>query len=394
MSDKLMEKLISQSPNRRNFVRKLGIASAVVGAAGATNVAEAQTSSADNDIAILNFALNLEYLEAEFYTVATTGMTIDQLGVSITGTGTAGATTGGSAITWSITDNTVRNVAEELATDERAHVSLLQGAITGLGGMPIAKPAINLNALGFGFTNQNDFLKLARIFEDIGVTAYGGAAPLIQTNSILGYAARILATEAEHSGNIRLLIDAYGISTAPPLDSVDILPPPSGSQFFSTDSNALTETRTPQEVLYLAYGGAANATSGGFFPNGVNGSFTTSSAAAAANNGVTFTATPNPIPTNPGQMYAATTLSWNAPASVQFIQIRIGSPSGGLFSTNFPSGSMATGPWVTDGMMFFLQDITDGKALTAANTLATVVVHFGTSSQLECCTKPFFQRPE
>ena len=114
MSDKLMEKLISRSPNRRNFVRKLGIAGAVVGAAGATNVAEAQTTSADNDIAILNFALNLEYLEAEFYTVATTGMTIDQLGVSITGTGTAGATTGGSAITWSITDNTVRGVAEDL----------------------------------------------------------------------------------------------------------------------------------------------------------------------------------------------------------------------------------------------------------------------------------------
>ncbi|MGC2657877.1 MAG: ferritin-like domain-containing protein [Bryobacteraceae bacterium] len=375
MSDKMLEKLIEQSPNRRNFVRKLGLASAVVGAAaGATKVAKAQSSSPDNDVAILNFALNLEYLEAEFYTVATTGMTIDQLGVSITGDGNGGATTGGNQVAWTASDNTVRDVAEELAIDERAHVSLLQGAITSLGGTPIAKPAINLNALGFGFGNQNDFLKLGRIFEEIGVTAYGGAAPLIQSSAILGYAARILATEAEHVGNIRLLIDFYDIPTTA-LDGADILPPPSGSQFFSTDSNAITEVRTPQQVLFLAYGGAANATAGGFFPSGVNGTFTTSSAAAAMGDGVVFTATPNPIAVGFGQQYGVTTISWNAPSSVQFIQVRIGSPSGGLFTTNFPSGSMATGPWVTDGMMFFLQDITDGKALTAANTLATVVVH-------------------
>jgi hypothetical protein len=47
---------------------------------------------------ILNFALNLEYLEAEFYTVATTGKTIEQSGIAVSGTGNPGPTTGGNTV--------------------------------------------------------------------------------------------------------------------------------------------------------------------------------------------------------------------------------------------------------------------------------------------------------
>jgi hypothetical protein len=195
---------------------------------------------ADSDI--LNFALNLEYLEAEFYTVATTGKTISQSGIAVTGSGASGATTGGNMVTFS--NPIVQAVAMELAMDEQIHVALLQGAIAGLGAKAIAKPAINLGALGIGFGSQSDFLTLGRAFEDIGVTAYGGAAPLIQNKAILGYAARILAVEAEHAGNIRLLIAQNSIPTTA-LDALDHLTPPSGSQFFSTNSMALTETRTP-----------------------------------------------------------------------------------------------------------------------------------------------------
>ncbi len=137
-------------------------------------------------------------------------------------------------------DTKIQAIAMEMAHDEQTHVELLQGAITGLGGQPIAKPAINLGALGVGFANQNDFLAVARVFEDIGVTAYGGAAPLIQNKVILGYAARILATEAEHVGAIRLLVAQNSVPTMA-LDGVDHLPPPTGTQYFSTNSNAITE---------------------------------------------------------------------------------------------------------------------------------------------------------
>jgi hypothetical protein len=95
----------------------------------------------------------------------------------------------------------------------------------------------------------------------------------------IGTAARILATEAEHVGNIRLEVARLGIAS-PKLDSVDILPPPTGTNFISADNMGLTAIRTPGQVLYLAYGNQAGATSGGFFPNGVNGNIRTSSGPA------------------------------------------------------------------------------------------------------------------
>jgi hypothetical protein len=368
MSESLSEPRAPAS-NRRGFVRNLGLATAVAGIVALPKTAEGQAAG-PTDVDILNFALNLEYLEAEFYTVATTGTTIDNFGVAITGSGTAGATTGGSQVPFVTT--TIQRVAQELAEEERYHVSLLQNTIALLGGTAIAKPAINLGALGIGFANENDFLAVGRDFEEIGVTAYGGAAPLITNKTVLGYAARILATEAEHVGFLRALIDEHQIPTAP-LDSVDVVPPPTGNQYFSTNSDAITAIRTPGQVLFLAFGGAASATSGGFFPAGVNGNLNTSSAAAAVTDGAIFTLSPNPATNNGG--YATVTVSWNAPSPVQYIEVRIGSPTGPLFTVNTPSGSMQTGNWVTDGMLFYLQDVSYPKdlSLTAANTIATVI---------------------
>lgn len=369
----ILNDVAAQSPNRRRFMSKVGFAGAALGAATATR-GMAQSTTGPGDVNILNFALNLEYLEAEFYTVATTGQNIGQSGITVTGSGVFGATTGGSQVTFP--DSTVQAIALELASDEQKHVTLIQNAITGLGGSFIAKPAINLNALGFGFANMSDFLKLARIFEDIGVTAYGGGAPLIQSNAILGYVARILATEALHSGSIRAQIARLGISTTPPLDGADHLPPPSGTLYFPTDSSALTETRTAGQVLFLCYGGQLAATSGGFFPSGVNGTVNLSSTSPATTDGASLTANPNPIHVV-GGADGATTISWNAPTA-QIIQVRVGSPGGNLFTDNFNSGSMQTGTWVTNGMTFYLQDVTGGKPLTSANTLATLVVNLVT----------------
>jgi len=362
----LVKRLALSPANRRSFVKKLGVAGAVLGAAAATK-GVAQTMIQDSDI--VNFALNLEYLEAEFYTMATTGKTLAQTGgYTLTGTGTQGTVTGGSQVTF--TDSQVQATALELAKDEQTHVKLLQTALAAAGAQAVAEPAINLNALGFGFANQNDFLALSRIFEDIGVTAYGGAAPLIQNKTILGYAARILAVEAEHVGNIRAAVARLGVTTKA-LDGADHLPPPSGTQYFSTDANALTEVRTPQQVLYLAYA-AGGVTSGGFFPNGVNGILNMSSATAAGTDSATITASPNPISVI-GNALGVTTISWSAPAAM-IIQVRVGAPNGPLLTDNFDSGSMTTGAWVTNGMTFYLQDVSMGQANSAANTLGSVTV--------------------
>jgi hypothetical protein len=367
----IVQELLDASPNRRKFFKTLGAATAMAGAVAAVDgVAHAQSTFTDFDI--LNFALNLEYLEAEFYTVATTGQTISQAGLAVSGSGVAGPTTGGGMVPLT---GMAQAVAMEIAQDERAHVKFIQSALSSLGGVAIAKPEINLNALGFGFSSQNDFLTLARIFEDIGVTAYGGAAPLIKNSTVLGYAARILAVEAYHAGNIRYQTAQNNISMKP-LDGADHVPPPAGTEYFPTDNNALTEVRTPGQVLYLAFGGAS-LSSGGFFPGGVNGIFNSSSATAAtsdnsttggtgSSNG-TITANPNPA-THAANGDAMTTISWNAPSGTSSVEIHIGSGTGPLFVQGGATGSMATGPWVSNGLTFYLVD-----ASTRA-TLGTVTI--------------------
>lgn len=271
--------LLAESPNRRSLLRKLGMAGAAAGAAFASGgISLKADPSSPTPVDILQFALNLEYLEAEFYTVATLGKTIEEVGIGISGSGRTGPTTGGKKVNLSNSPVFTDRVAEEIGADERAHVTLLRTALKDAHVEPIAKPEIFLDALGIGFSCEASFLTLARIFEDIGVTAYGGAAQLhsFTSSPYIGTAARILAAEAEHVGNIRLQVARLGIATKP-LDSADIIPAPSGKKFISVNSMGLTEIRTPGQVLYLAYGGNANATSGGFFPEGVNGRLHTSS---------------------------------------------------------------------------------------------------------------------
>jgi hypothetical protein len=88
---------------------------------------------------------------------------------------------------------------------------------------------------------------------------------------------------------------------------------------------------------------------------------------------VEFTANPNPIVVTDGTGLGATTLSWNAPGAGQ-VEIRIGSPTGTSMGRSGASGTTVTGKWVNNGMTFYLQDVSDGRPLTPANTLATVTV--------------------
>ncbi len=228
--------------------------------------------AADLDPAIGQFALNLEYLEAEFYTVAVTGKTLAQSGFNLSGSGESGATTGGSKVDFS-GDSTgkLQTIATQIMQDEQQHVLLIRKLLQG---DVIAKPTINLDALGIGFANFMQFLELARAFEDTGVSAYGGAAPLVTSKSYLSTAVRIGLIEAYHASLLRGLISINNVATSA-LDSQDVLPPPSGTDYF-TDENALAVVRTTSEVLSIVFASSTTGTdSGGFFPNGVNGTITT-----------------------------------------------------------------------------------------------------------------------
>jgi Ferritin-like domain len=287
MAKSLIDEVVSASPNRRSFLKTIGAATAGVTALSMAGITPALGQTA-TEVEVLKFALNLEYLESEFYTYALYGQGIELFNIGVTGEANGSNPTGGmvtsggkkvnlSGSEWGLT----HEVVEQIGSDERAHVTLLR---TALGSQVIAKPNIHLDALGFGFGSVAEFLRLSRIFEDIGVSAYGGAAGLLTTPAIITTAARILAAEAEHVSSIRTQIALNGITTSA-LDGADITPPPSGKYVLSINpTNGLPATRTPGEVLYLAFGGKANATSGGFFPSGVNGAIITSTGPATAAN--------------------------------------------------------------------------------------------------------------
>src|SRR5262245_60561480 len=108
--------------SRRAFGRTATLAGMGVTAAAILGSAE-NAEAAPTDADILNFALNLEYLEAEFYTKATTGKTIAELGIGTNGTGTKGATTGGRLINFG---SSTRKIMMEIAENERNHVAFLR----------------------------------------------------------------------------------------------------------------------------------------------------------------------------------------------------------------------------------------------------------------------------
>ena len=366
---RILEEAIAAASNRRRFLSKIAVASAGAAALGA-GLMEGQTS-APTDADILNFALNLEYLEAEFYTVATTGQTIDQMGVTISGSGNQGAATGGSMVDFGNSLFPTAAIANQIASDERSHVTLIQQALTAAGAQPIAQPAINLNALGIGFASVAQFLTLARAFEDVGVTAYAGAAPLISSKTVLGYAAQILGTEAEHASNIRLQVAQLGVSTTL-LDGVDVLPPPSGQNYFSVDSTGLVQTRTPGQVLYIVYGFMANVTSGGFFPNGVNGTINTSSAGVSITNVTNAIVTPTSMTTNQPSVVLNASASTSGSGNLTYLFMVV---PGGLVPAllQTPTNPMATVDFVNGPGTYLVQLIvTDAKGNTSKSQVVTL----------------------
>lgn len=287
--------------DRRRFLRAAGLtglgAAGVVGgglAMSGAAFADPEDDGAATDAAVLNFALNLEYLEAEFYLRAI-GQTLGE--DEISGKDKVGGVTGGREVKFE--SKLVREYAHEIANDERSHVNFLR---TALAGAAVSRPAINLDdafaaaaaAAGLGdgfdaFADENSFLLGAFIFEDVGVTAFKGAAPLITNKTFLEAAAGILAVEAYHAGLIRtvLVTRELGETVNAISDARDSLDGPSDldqgilnddgtANIVPTDDNAIAFSRTPGQVLNIVYLNPASVTEGGFFPEGVNGALNTS----------------------------------------------------------------------------------------------------------------------
>ena len=329
--------LVNKALSRRNFLAGAGAVAATTAIAGCSNGNVTQPATSNglySDADVLNYALNLEYLEAEFYLRAATGSGLSASDVTAGSASpyqTVGAVTVGNAAQVPITAASPSNqqqILNEIAYEEQQHVRFLRAA---LGPAAIPRPAIDLSFFGplavaagiytsaqpaFNpFASFDAFLIGAFIFEDVGVTAYSGAAPLITAAGVkAGYltaAAGILAVEAYHAGYIRTSITGRGItngsntyinianqvaalratltvgnsaapSTTNSVETNLVLPTSTTtpSAIVAADpTNAIGFARTVNQVHHIVYGSpTVGVKSGGFFPNGTNSIFATTTA--------------------------------------------------------------------------------------------------------------------
>lgn len=303
--------MTTEQAGRRSSLARFGAGALAAGAlatlggrkARAQTLPAVQTvdAAAVTDGDVLNFALNLEYLEAEYYLRA------------VTGTGLQSAYTGGSSGNVMAPSTTlvpfqttaIANWALRIANDELSHVNFLRLGIAAQNYTPVPEPQIDLVdsfttlAIAAGlitdgqtfnpFASEIDFMVGAYIFEDVGVTAYAGAAALLTNPDNIAYSASILAVEAEHAGCIRSYLAAAGggsvtnaisalrqkLSTV--TDNGTDLSASGGNPFTfaNTDYNGQVYRRTPQEVLNIVYGAPGTGVAAGlFFPAGLNGAVT------------------------------------------------------------------------------------------------------------------------
>ncbi|MBY8828935.1 ferritin-like domain-containing protein [Hephaestia mangrovi] len=299
---------VDRRNERREFFKSaLGAAAVATAGLGGLGLASRARAATVTDVDVLNFALNLEYLEAQFYSHAIygDGLAPDML----TGSGRQGMVIGGRRVNF--TDPAVQAYAREIAQDEVDHVNFLRQALGS--SSVVAQPTIDISSdpngafsnaaraaglIGAGqsfdpYASDENFLLAAFIFEDVGVTAYKGAAPLISNKTYLEAAAGILAVEAYHASLIRTTLYSKGVAM-PSLrtgadrisdarDSLDgkgdddqgISPVNTSNGVVSNiaplDANGIAFDRTPQQVLNVVYLTPDTADMGGFFPNGVNG---------------------------------------------------------------------------------------------------------------------------
>ncbi|WP_221089387.1 ferritin-like domain-containing protein [Deinococcus aquaedulcis] len=295
--------------DRRKFLGVAGATAATGLLAGCAPAMGMGQTRANLDATIFNFALNLEYLEAAFYLAATGRLQeLDAAGGNSSKVILPAGFTGRNGDGVKFASGDVRDYANEIASDELAHVRVIR-KVLGVGA--VSQPTLDLGPAfaaagaaasggaitGFNpFANDLFFLHGAFIFEDVGVSAYKGAARLLTdagAGGNLENAAGILAVEAYHAGMIRTLLHQQrNTDVTPTLKVADVVQAISNlrdsvdgpldldqgivekgaANIVLADTNGIAYSRTPRQVGNIVFL-APNAAKGGFFPEGLSGNF-------------------------------------------------------------------------------------------------------------------------
>ncbi len=187
----IVERLVRDDVDRKRFLKVAGSASAasfgafVLAACGgssktastvgapANTVTSASTAST-GDLAILNYALTLEYLERAFYE---------------------------KVVASGFFNGKVASLIKDFGSQEASHVAALKAAVEKLGGTPVAEPASK-----FPIENASQVANLAYTVENLGASAYLGQAPKIQSAEVLATALAIHTVEARHASTLGTLV--------------------------------------------------------------------------------------------------------------------------------------------------------------------------------------------
>ncbi|HEX2105366.1 MAG TPA: ferritin-like domain-containing protein [Solirubrobacteraceae bacterium] len=199
-----LRELQADAGTRKRFLKMIGGAGAAgalallaaacggddsTGRRAAEGAAKTPMGGVGNDLAILNYALTLEYVEADFY---------DQ-----------------AVRSGQITDRAVADLAKRIGEAEHAHVDAITATVKKLGGTPARRPATRFDDVIAGGPAR--ILRTAAIVENVGAAAYLAQAPRITSAEILAAALSIHSVEARHAAALNQLT-GRGFSGDGPLD--------------------------------------------------------------------------------------------------------------------------------------------------------------------------------
>ena len=292
--EKLKQSAAGRALDRRYFLAALGAAAGagLMSGCSTSNTPAASTTPATSaEINMLNFALNVKFLTATFYSYITQGTDLPSTAIA-----NSGAVTGAPSAKLVFTGTNAQQTTDlvnEIYFDEKNQVTALQSL---LGTSAVFRPAINLAA--YAAITATNALSIARMLEDVSVTAFASISTSLSSSNIT-VLAQILGVDSFHAGALRLVsIQNPTIAAYAQADSLDVAPkdpgaaalaatgPSASGAFFATAGNATSNSTTPagmaflrstSQVLAVLYGtggviAKSGNSSGGFFPSGFNGS--------------------------------------------------------------------------------------------------------------------------
>ncbi|KAL7242919.1 hypothetical protein ACSBR1_015342 [Camellia fascicularis] len=261
-----------------------------------------------SDIDLLEFALNLEYLEAEFFLWGSLGYGLDSIAPNLTMGGPPPVGTTKARL-----DPFTKDVILQFAFQEVGHLRAIKNTVRGF-----PRPLLNLSAEAFGnvmnsafgralkpafdpYANELNFLLASYVIPYVGLTGYVGANPKLQSPISKRLVAGLLAIESGQDAVIRGLlyerarekVKPYGITVAAFTDHISelrnklgsagvkdeglIVPTFQGAEgklrgnVLAGDQNSVGYDRTPEEILRIIYSSGDEHVPGGFYPKGADG---------------------------------------------------------------------------------------------------------------------------